>query len=339
MGVPISMKIRVVLLALTLQAIVNLSFANTQVSTIATQAQIAPSALWDMLVQPVFDDGKVAVVEGVTLQRDVATLSLLTGRLGLTQSVSTTPGEEDRIFSAVFKGSGHLRFAPTLAVEKQQLAFHSGQAVLEADFNEAVFIFTDQMPNELASQVNSRPGDSTELQELYQKRNKVWTRYGYNWEPRLLKALLSDQPKLNSLFVAELHTPKHSWLTLIIEAADPEQIELVQFESSRTRRSAWNIWSKFPTEGRRPQEAFADALAHHDYRLRSYRLDITVEENTELLGQAQLRLEMQRDGERVLFLALDPSLRISEVTDASGQSLATTVLLPLKISSTLSKST
>ena len=318
------MKTRVVLFAFTLQAlaITNGSFSEAQTSGIPPQAQITSSTVWNTLAKPSFDDSKVAAVESVTLQRDVATLTLLSGDLGLGQPVTTMPGGEGRIFAAVFKGSGHLRFAPTLAMEKQQLAFHSAQEVLETDFNEAVFLFTDETPNELASQVKFRPGDSTELQDLYQKRNKVWTRYGYNWEPRLLKALLSDQPQRNSLFVAELHTPKHGWLTLIVDAADPEQIELVQFESSRTKRNAWTIWSKFPAEGHRPQEAFADALAHHDYRLRGYRLDVTVKENTELLGQAQLQLEMQRDGERVLLLALDPNLRISEVTDAAGQSLA-----------------
>lgn len=283
------------------------------------RAQGDPANLWKQLAQPRFAADKVASVQGIRLQRDVATITLQSGQLGLSQPVIVSPGEEGPIFAAAFKGSGHLRLAPTLAMERQQLILHTGKAVLEIEFKEAVFVFTDQTPKELAGQLSFQPGNSSELQKLYQNRSKVWTRYGYNWEPRLLKALLSNKPARHSLFIAELNTRNHKWLTLIIDAADPEQVELVQFDSGQ---KDWSIFSKFPAEERQPQEVFADPLAHHDYRLLHYSLDITVQKNTELQGSAEVGLEVKNSDERVLLFALTPNLRVREVMDDDGQPLA-----------------
>jgi len=267
------------------------------------RAQGDPANLWKQLAQPRFAADKVASVQGIRLQRDVATITLQSGQLGLSQPVIVSPGEEGPIFAAAFKGSGHLRLAPTLAMERQQLVLHTGKAVLEIEFKEAVFVFTDQTSKELASQLSFQPGNSSELQKLYQNRSKVWTRYGYNWEPRLLKALLSNKPARHSLFIAELNTRNHKWLTLIIDAADPEQVELVQFDSGQ---KDWSIFSKFPAEERQPQEVFADPLAHHDYRLLRYSLDITVQKNTELQGSAEVGLEVKNSDERVLLFCTHP---------------------------------
>ncbi|MFQ5663977.1 MAG: M1 family metallopeptidase [Terriglobia bacterium] len=278
-------------------------------------AQADLAALWSALAQPAFDPNQVAVAGNVELRRDAATLTLINGRLALSQALGP-PGSE-RVVAAAFKGSGCLRFAPTLPLEKQQLAFHSGQEVLEAEFTEAVLLFTDNTLEELAAQVNFGSGDPSELQKLYRSRNKYWTKYGLNWEPRLLKALLADRPERHALFVAELKTRKHGWLTLVVDATDPEDVALFRFEPRR----AFTVWSSFPSGGRRPQEVFADPLAHHEYLIRSYRLDVTVEKNTKLEAEAEVKLEMRHDGERVLLFDLDPNLRVSEVTNAAGQPL------------------
>lgn len=279
-------------------------------------AQADLAALWSALAQPAFDPNQVAVAENVELRRDAATLTLINGRLALSQALGP-PGSE-RVVAAAFKGSGRLRFAPTLPLEKQQLAFHSGQEVLEAEFTEAVLLFTDNTLEELAAQVNFGSGDPSELQKLYRSRNKYWTKYGLNWEPRLLKALLAARPERHALFVAELNTRKHGWLTLVVDATELEEVSLYRFDPGRR---AVSIWSMFPAGGRRPQEVFADPLARHEYRIESYTLDITVEKSTRLEAEAEVNLVMRHDGERVLLLALDPNLRVTEVANAAGQPL------------------
>ena len=283
------------------------------------RAEIDPVSLWSSLVQPTFDTNKVTRVENVELRRDVATLTLADGQFAFSQPVAATRDGEGRVFAAAFKGTGFLHFAPTLPMEKQQLALHSGQEVLKAEFTEAVFVFTDNTLAEFSKQARLRTGDPSRLQKLYESSSKRWTRYGFNDEPRLLKSLLSIRPERHTYFMAELKTRRHGWLFLVFDRADPEEVALVHFDSGRR---AVSIWSKFPAGGRRPQEVFADLLLHYEYRISGYKLDVTVKKNTELLGEAELKLEMQQDGERVLLLGLDPNLRVSAVVDEAGQSMA-----------------
>lgn len=274
--------------------------------------------LWPMLTRPSFDPNQVATLENVRLERDVATLVFAGGRLALTQPVRLMEGREARVFAAAFKGQGRLRLEPRLPLEIQQLRFHSKQAPLEAEFTEALLVFTDNTLDELRRQANFQSGDVADLQSLYWDRNADLIRWGLNWEPPVLKSLGSDRPERYALFVAELKTRSHGWLTLIVDDADPEQVELARFDSSRNIRS---VWAKFPKGGKTPQEAFEDPLAHHDYRIERYTLDVTVPPSAELVGDAQVELLLRRGGERVLLFVLDPNLRVSEVTDGAGRPL------------------
>jgi hypothetical protein len=253
-------------------------------------------ALWDALARPAFDADKVAVVEHA--------------KLG--QSFDPIGGGERR-FHAAFRGSGRLRLAPRLPIEMQQLMLHGREPSLDAEFEEAVFLFTDETADELAAQVRFQSGDASGLQKLCQGRIDRWTKYGLNMEGRLLKALLADDSSLHALFVAALKTADHGWLTLLVDATDPEEVELRQFDSARR---GFTIWTKFPAEGRTPQDVFADPTARHEYLVEGYKLDVTVEQ-----GLAEVELLVRRPGERVLLMALDPSVRVSEVKTEAGEAL------------------
>lgn len=290
-----------------------------QLPALPAYAQTDLTALWNSLAEPAFDSNQVAVVDHVELGRDAATLTLLSGRLAVSRPGAALPNEEDRVVFAAFKGAGRLHFAPALPLERQQLAFHTGQQALEAEFTEAIFIFAGDTWNELGDQLEFRSGDAADLGKLYRSRNHALRRVGLSWEPRILKSLLAEEAAPHAFLVAELKTRKHGWLSLMVDEADPEQVELVKFDGGRRAR---NVWAKFPTGGRSPQEAFADPLAHHDYRLQGYHLDVTVQDNTELKAETEINFEMKRSGERVLLLALDPNLRVAEVTDAAGQPLS-----------------
>ena len=283
----------------------------------AAQAPVDPAAAWTSLASPRFDPNRVANVERVELKRDAATVTLATGQLAL-GPVLTGPDGSTRTFFAAFRGTGYLQLSPTLPLERQQLALHTGTESLRTEFTEAAFVFTDGTVDELAAQARFGPGDAASLQKIYDDRNNQWTRYGLNLEPRLLKSLLASDPRPHDLFVVELKSRELGWIQLVVDASDPEEIELASFDPGRYSRS---VWTKFPARGRTPQEVFAVPLAHHEYRLKGYRLDVTVEGNADLSATAVVDLEMLRAGERVLLLALTPNLRVAEVTDAQGRPL------------------
>ncbi len=280
----------------------------------AGQSGTDAAALWNALGQPSFDAARVANVSGLEWKRDVVTFKLESGRLAFSQPL-TDPAGRERVFAAAFKGSGRLHFAPTLPLERQQLSFHTGESPFETEFSEGVFVFTDGTFEELSAQVSFEAGNVADLQSLYSDRAKRWTRYGLNPEPRLLKALLSADAAPHALFVAELNTREKDWVSVTVDAADPEQVELTQLDTTRYSLSAW---SKFPAGGRTPAEAFADPTGHHGFQVDHYTLNVTVQGNADLEAEAEVELSQRQRGERVLLMALDPRLRVREVKDEGG---------------------
>ncbi len=115
-------------------------------------------------------------------------------------------GSHERVVGAVFEGSGDLRLAPTLGMERQQLAFHSKEPVLQAEFERAFFMFTDDTAQELEGQLKFGEGNSAQLEKHYREWIKKLQRYGRDWTPRLLKGLLAEDPTQHAFFVAEICT-------------------------------------------------------------------------------------------------------------------------------------
>jgi len=299
--------------------------------------------LWNKLEKPFFNTDRVFAIQNVKLQRDVARITFVKGFLGLSQPVGINPDGEKTV-SAVFRGQGRLHFAPTRNMEKQQLAFHAEKPIeaLDINFTEAVLLFTDQTYKELSGVVGSRytnvqtmmerkrnrSSNTHPFEKVYNNRNKTWTKYGYNWEPRLLKSLLSNKPSNQSLFVAEIKTDDYKWLTLIIDQVDPEQVELVQYDF-RSKIQPVTVFSKFPAENRHPEEAYADPFVPYDYQIKSYALDVTIDRkistgfqsNPLLRVRAEVLLEIKKSDERVLIFSLDPNLQVQEVFDNTGKPL------------------
>ncbi len=289
---------------------------------LAAREPVEYALSWEAVASPTFLDKDVASVLGARLERDAATISLdgmcAFGRPG-TPAGGQGDQERQKVFAAAFRGTGHLRLAPNLPTEKRQLVLHSGHEVLDTEFSEAVLVFTDNTFEELAPHLSFQPTDPGELRILYNERKNSWTHYGLNWEPRVLKGLLAAQPQPHALFVAELNTRQHGWLTFVLDAADPEEVELHQLDASQQRRS---VWTKFPVEGRDPRHVFTEPLARHEYRVQRYALDVSVNKDAELKAVTEVQFTVRRPGERVLLFALDPNLRVSKVTRADGRDLS-----------------
>jgi len=271
-----------------------------------------PQATWTALSQASFDPAKVASVKDVTLQRDLARLILRSGTVGFAQPVG------GRVLQAAFRGSGSLSLAPRLPLEIQQLKFHTGAEEFQVEFTEAVFIFSDSTYDEVAAQAQFAAGDAASLGKLFADRNQKLTYYGLNFEPRLLRVLLSRQPEEYAFFHAELKTDKYGWLWFDLDATRLEEVTLAQFDESRY---AFNTWCSFPAGGRTPQEVWQKPDVKYDMVTQSYNLDITVEKDTTLRGVARVTF-LPREPVRVLELALDANLRVEQVADAAGAALA-----------------
>ena len=84
-----------------------------------------------------------AVTENVAWRRDAATFTFKDGHLTFAEPVG------GRVLAAYFEGQGSIQIqAPTPALQ-HQLARFAGGPVLEDDFKQAVFFFTDDSASQL----------------------------------------------------------------------------------------------------------------------------------------------------------------------------------------------
>ncbi|HSR69497.1 MAG TPA: M1 family aminopeptidase [Acidobacteriota bacterium] len=281
-------------------------------------AEIAPdsldaAALWQRLRSPEFAQG--GSLADLTLRRDEAEIVFQQGRLALD---SPLPG---RPSMAYFQGSGRLSIKPSLSAERDQLALHAKEATVDAEFTEALLFFGDGTGGKFSQALQSQDGSfRPDLDRLRKLR-----RHGLDWDARLLKALLASQGSHHAFLAAEIKTRKHGWLSFCFDEFDPEELELINWRESHRSR---DVWVKYPKDGRTPQEVFQDPVSHQETVVRSYKIDVTVEKNTELRATVDVTFDQKRAGERVLLFAMTPDLQVSSVKDQEGNEL--TFLQPEK---------
>lgn len=282
----------------------------------ALNAASEPSVLVEQLLsqvdKPHFE--KAGLVRGITLERDTAKLRLESGTLALSDPV------QGKIFAAVFEGSGRLEFTPVIYRERYQLALHSKQPALDAEFSQAVFYFSDGAAEELAKAVDAEASASVEsLAKIYDDHTSDLRRLGLHWTPRIVKAMLSSEGASHAFFAAELNTKDFGWLSFIFDEADPEQLEVSRWSGN------WHTldtWVKQPKDGKTARQVFQNPLDYQEYVISSYKMRITVDNNTQLTGNVEMGFDLKRAGERVLVFSLSPDLRISSVRSGDGKELA-----------------
>lgn len=91
------------------------------------------------------DPDRGMVIEGLTLERDQATLILESGTLHLLEPV------EGRTYGAIFAGKGRLRFEAPVPVEQAQMVRFYESESLDEPIETAVFFFTDGTAEDFAS--------------------------------------------------------------------------------------------------------------------------------------------------------------------------------------------
>jgi len=295
-----------------------LLFLFLSLAAMVLPVQAAPDdagGLWSTLHRPPFDPEKVAVAEAVTLERDSAQIEFRSGTIGFARALHGCP------FAAAFRGTGRLRVSPVRLLEQQQLAFHTGAPALEVEFSDAILQFSDSTLDEVASQVRFRPGDAAPLESLYADRVGVLVARGTNWEPRLIKALLSADPARNRFFRGEFKTDKFGWVTVVLDSSRAEEFQLSRHDAA-TSFYLTDIWVSQPA-GKRPiDDAYRSLEARQDFLIDRYRLDVAVEGQGELTATAAVELKVQHGGERVLLLQLDPHLQVTGAKDDSGRAWA-----------------
>jgi hypothetical protein len=275
-----------------------------------------------------------AITENVEWQRDAATFTFVDGHLSFAEPVA------GRVLAAYFEGSGRIRLKPPTPALQHQIARFAGGPILEDEFKQAVFFFTDDSWGQLQKLMKIRPGAN--IQAATQAFEAAQRKYSHNfngwWENQrrdnpvmrnLAARMLSDltDPSSKGFFLADFKGHRLgdllyqiSWdrdSLLLPDSSNDEEVMLIHY--NRDQYSEW--WAGF----HRAEEYASTPWPEHRTLLahcRQENIDAEVAKNNRLSATANMEFEVPQATARVLPLSLGGVLRISSIQDAQGNKLA-----------------
>jgi hypothetical protein len=274
-----------------------------------------------------------AVTENVVWKRAAATFTFREGRLFFAAPI------EGRVLGAVFEGQGTVVLNPPSPLDQRQISRFTKGSLLQDQFHQAVFFFTDDSWSELQKVVKiqgggaSAVGDSlSAAQRKYAESFNDWweNEAKGNFQMRNLAArMLADltDPSSRGFFLADFKGDRSgdllyhvSWNRdplLLPDFAKGEEVMLLHYN----RGNYFEWWSGFHLAeeyARTPQPDHRTLLAH----CRQARIDAEVAKDNRLSATAGLEFEVPGGAARLLPLNLRGVLRISDIQDAEGKKVA-----------------
>lgn len=305
----------------------------------AQEADLAHAASQDLL--KVYDQlanlsgsDQFAVTENVSFRRDAGTFTFKQGRLTFAKPVA------GHVVAAVFSGEGVFELDPPTAADRKQIARFTKEPKLEDGFREAVFFFSDDSWDQLNKLMKISPGGDAEAagralqatQKKYRETLNGWwenqSRGSFtmlNLSARLLADLTDATSK--GLFLADIKSEHHdelfyqvSWnrdRIVLPGFADDEEVMLIHWKPNQYFEwwSGFHLTSEYAAN---PHPEHRKLLAHTSDET----IDADVTNGNRLSATAELHFQVPDAQVRVLPLVLEGVLRISGITDGSGNKVS-----------------
>jgi hypothetical protein len=247
------------------------------------------------------DKKQIYSVRGITLDRDVLSISLNRGVLAFTEAV------DGKITGAVFVGNGDILAIPPDPVEKQQIFRYTKSALLNEHFETAVFRFTDATYDDILKQYRTRAEEAVEpevVDQLMRWESELQRRAEF-----LNERILADLVSSNSgrpFFLAQIEARQRGWFDAIYDERRTEEVFIQQYTMLSDQPLVWASFNK--RSEARDREAFAKE-------------DKSTSEVLSVNADGTLvRLKLKRDGER-LFELPPSAARITAVSLDGGATL------------------
>ena len=272
--------------------------------------------------------------ENFTLTMDVGTFQLKTGTITFLALVNKYKT------GAVFVGQGHFTLKPIDAIDTHEMIRRTGNPTAEEEFTEVVFRFTGDQYPQFAGALGEKTETPHEAAAAFQHwKDKVRHRHeipeGFtqailqgetidNVDADLLAAIYN--PKHPPFFNAYMHGTPDKDLRFFIrlrvgalpQMESPEEVALVNCNGGELDDGVWYS-----------QHLLSELKAHtansrEDKRLfatKRYNIETVIAKNDHLQSVATITFEPLVPGERVLKFGLLPNLRVTRVTDQTGQEL------------------
>ncbi len=270
------------------------------------------------------------LVENVVLVRDQGTITLKSGTLAFTPKVS---GHDTM---AVFEGEGIFAFQPAYPIEKDRMQSIAGGSAVMDTFDRALFCFTDRTGEEIRGQghsVSASPKLADTLREFRKHLRNRPSAARTLWEDMLTSEsmdnieadILSDlynpaQPGFFSIYMHGKHATGLRYHVkprgVLAMLPGPEEVSVINFDPEGQQEGVWCLEHlKSEIDGR-------TASSSEDKRIvqaLAYQVDTTIAGSGMLTASAKVRFKAVSDGDRVIKLALIPSLRVSKVESGGAE--------------------
>ena len=300
-------------LALLVCCLSSLTPGNAKASGGRSPAQPVPDPreLVRQLNNATIDPSQVYALRDAQITRDRIRIYFNRGFVGL---LKQTMGETN---GAVFAGNGEVLLTPPTAMEKLSLAQFTQAPILEERFTMAYLRFTDATAKELLAQ--SRPPDPESIEQptgFVERWDPVVLRLNPYSSLRVLQDLTGDRTR--AYFHAQVRGSNLGVFQIIMDERLPEAVR-VAANRLRDGTTYTDTWCSFPsrtfTSRGKPRES--DAAVADAYKIRTQ-----INSDNSLEGHADVELESRSAADRLLVFELSRRLRVSEVKDETGNSLA-----------------
>ena len=297
--------------------LVNFSIILFVILSCAFTYNIYCQDLYSRLKEPEFDQTKIAEVENIIFQRDVATFNLDKGTIYFYQPVSVV--EEKFVTGALFIGKGTFSFTPPTKIEKEQLARFFKEETFEQSFKVLFLRFADttfsELEKKLTFQTASLPDKIYEEigyceKYLFEERNEDIIHY-------LIESLTMELD--NGYFYAHIDRGRYDPVFFIY---NPHVVEEVSF---RKRLSHLNYVRETINKFHKQEdyeknidfdEEIKDIIAHTHYKI-----ETTIESNGDFSAKVNMSFEIMADQINILHFLIAPKLKVEEVLDNNGSPL------------------
>ena len=257
-------------------------------------------------------------VNNLVLQRAGATFTFTSGTFSFLAPVN------GKVTGAVFIGDGNMTLKPPISIENRGIAMFTKGRTFQETFSRVVLRFTDDSYAEIkkgGAVVSGGSGDASG--ELDRIQGTLRDKIHFNLSGRILQDVLSS--KTGGLFVAfiagHLYNEKEIFCVdprgLHDFGIQPEEVALVTYDLEKQ-----GIWVAYHL----PEEYASHTATGTQHNGLAYaehhKLNTTIEKSGRLEGDSESTFVAGVDDLRVVPLDLFPTLRVTAVTDGTGQQLS-----------------
>lgn len=265
---------------------------------------LSPSELltaYQILRTVSLDSSNVLPVENLSIKKDRAEFYFQEGTFYFLEPVL------NRVTGGIFLGEGIFRLYPDSKIEKEHISHLNKGKNIEETFQEIVFLFTDDTFEEISNNktVIANKIDSKAKKRISELREDLRKKFRWNIPARMIADLSAE--KTLGYFTAFIRSQGDRQFLLEIDPLNREEVSLSRYKYDRfTKVMSMESWYSADSD-------VYELIPVNEVDTRSITLNITIDKDQKINGNAEIDFTSLTDGNRLYNLNLAPTMRVEHV--------------------------